>query len=53
MVDHVSLDIQTRILTAVRQSQANNQQMVHLLDSKIRSLYTVASGLVNDGAETL
>ena len=53
MADHVPLDIQTRILTAVRQSRTYNQQMVQLLDSKIRSLYTVASGLVNDGAETL
>ena len=53
MGDLVPQDIQTRILTAVRQSQANNQQMVQLLDSKIRSLYTAASGLVNDGAETL
>ena len=27
--------------------------MVNLLDSKIRSLYTAAAGLVNDGVETL
>ena len=44
MADHVPLDIQTRILTAVRQSHAYNQQMVQLLDFKIRSLYIVASG---------
>ena len=49
----VPQEIQTRILVAVRQSHANNQEMVQLLDSKIRSLYTVASGLVNDGVETL
>lgn len=48
-----TLDIQTRILTAFRQSHAINQQMVQLLDSKIRSLYTEACGLVNDRAETL
>ena len=43
MEDVVPQEIQTRILAAVRQSHANNQQMVQLLDSKIRSLYTVAS----------
>ena len=49
----VSLELQTMILTAVKQSQANNQQMVQLWDSKARSLYSAAAGLVNDGVETL
>ena len=49
----VPQEILTRILAAVRQSHANNQEMVQLLDSKIRSFYTAASGLVNDGVETL
>ena len=35
----VPQEIQTRILAAVRQSHANNQEMVQLLDSKIRSLH--------------
>ena len=48
MGDLVPQEIQTRILVAVKQSHTNNQQMVQLLDSKIRSLYTAASGLVND-----
>ena len=41
------------ILTAVKQSQANNQQMVQLLDAKARSLYSSVAGLVNDRVETL
>ena len=53
MGDLVPQDIKVRILAAARQSTANNQEMVQLLDSKIRSLYTTASGLVNDGVETL
>ena len=53
MKDEVPQEVQTRILTAVKQSQANNQQMVQLWDSKARSLYTAAAGLVNDGVETL
>ena len=38
---------------AVKQSQANNQQMVQLWDSKAKSLYSAVAGLVNDGVETL
>ena len=53
MGDRDPMDIKVRILAAARQSHANNQEMVQLLDSKIRSLYTAASGLVNDGVETL
>ena len=41
------------ILMAVKQSQANNQQNVQLLDAKARSLYSSAAGLVNDRVETL
>ena len=41
------------ILMAVKQSQANNQQMVQLWDSKAKSLYSGTAGLVNDGVETL
>ena len=53
MGDLVLQEIQDRILMAVRQSHTNKNQIVHLLDSKVRSLYTAASGLVNDGVETL
>ena len=53
MKDEVPLEVQTRILPAVKQSHANNQQMVQLWDSKARSLYTVAARLVNDRVETL
>ena len=48
MEDAVPQEIQIRILVAARKSHTNNQQMVQLLDSKIRSLYTRAAGLVND-----
>ena len=53
MEDLVPQEIQVRILVAARQSHASKQEMVQLLDSKIRSLYTAASGLVNEGVETL
>ena len=53
MGDEVSPEMKTMILMAVKQSQANNQQMVQLWDSKARSLYSAAAGLVNDGVETL
>ena len=53
MQDEVPQEFKTRILAAVKQSQANNQQMVQLWDSKARSLYSTAAGLVNDGVETL
>ena len=49
MGDDVSPEMKTMILMAVRQSQANNQQMVQLWDSKAKSLYSAAAGLVNDG----
>ena len=38
MGDEVSPEMQTKILAAVKQSQANNQQMVQLWDSKAKSL---------------
>ena len=53
MGDLVPHEIQIRILMAVRQSHSNNLQMVQFLDSKIRSLYTAASGLINNRVETL
>ena len=53
MGELVPQKIQIMILTAARQSHTSNQEMVQLLDSKIRSLYTAASGLVNDRVETL
>ena len=37
----------------VKQSHDRNQMKVRALDSTIRKLYEAASGLVNDGAETL
>ena len=53
MGDQVPQEIQNRILMAVRQTHTNNVQRVQLWDSKVRSLYSVASGLVNDRVETL
>ena len=53
MKDEVPQEVQTRILAAVKQSQANNQQMVQLWDSKAKSLYFAAAGLVNDRVERL
>ena len=40
MGDKVSPEMKVMILMAVKQSQANNQQMVQLLDSKAQSLYS-------------
>ena len=53
MGDEVSPEMKIMILAAVKESQANNKQMVQLLDPKARSLYSSAAGLVNDGVETL
>ena len=53
MGDSVPNDIKDRVLIAARESHARNQEKVQNLDSKIRSLYTTASGLVNDWKETL
>ena len=49
MGDQVSQEVQDRILMAVRQTHANNQEKVQLWDSKVRSLYSAAFVLVNDG----
>ena len=38
MGDKVPQEIKIRILAAAKQSHINNQQMVQLMDSKIRSL---------------
>ena len=51
--DQVPQEIQARILMAVRQAYLNNLQGVQQWDSKVRSLYTAESGLVNDRVETL
>ena len=40
-------------MNTVNQSLANNQDKVQVLDTTIRSLYTVDFGLVNNWAETL
>ena len=53
MGDEVFPEMKVKILTAVKQSQTNNQQMVQLLDTKAKSLYSSAASLVNDGVETL
>ena len=53
MGDQVSQEVQNRILTAVRQTHDNNLEKLQFWDSKVRSLYSAASGLVNDGVETL
>ena len=53
MGDWVPQDIKIRVLIAARESYTRNQEKVQTLNSKSRSLYTVASGLVNDGEETL
>ena len=51
--DQVSQEVQDRILMAVRQTHTKNLEKVQLWDSKVRSLYLAALGLVNDGVETL
>ena len=43
MGDKVSLEMKVMILTAVKQSQTNNQQMVQLLNTKAKSLYSSAA----------
>ena len=53
MGDSVPQDIKNRVLIAARESHTRNQEKVQALDSKFRSLYTAASGLVNDRGETL
>ena len=53
MEDEVSPEMKIMILTALRESQPNNQLMVQLLDAKARSLYSSVTGLVNDWVETL
>ena len=53
MGDQVSQEVQDRILMAVRKTHAENLKKLHLWDSKVRSLYSAASGLVNYGVETL
>lgn len=53
MGDSVPDDIKERFLIATRVSHIRNQEKVQNLDSTIRSLYTMASGLVNDGVEAL
>ena len=53
MEEEVSMEMKVMILMAVKQSQANNQQMVQLWDSKARSLHPAVAGLVNDGVEML
>ena len=47
--DEVSPEMKVMILTGVKESQANNQQMVQLLDAKAMILYSSAAWLVNDG----
>ena len=37
---------------AVKQAHVNNLEKLQLWDSKVRSLNTAGSGLVNDGVET-
>ena len=53
MGDWVPQDIKIRVLIAARESYTRNQEKMQTLNSKSRSLYTVASGLVNDREETL
>ena len=53
MGDQVPQEIKAKILVAVRQAHLKNLQRVQQWDSKVRSLYFAALGLVNDGVETL
>ena len=53
MGDSMNPEVKQRILSAVNQSLANNRDKMQVLDSTIRSLYSAASGQVNDGAEIL
>ena len=45
--------VKERIFIKVKQSHDKNQMKVRALDSIIRKLYEAASGLVNDGADSL
>ena len=49
----VNPETKERIMNAVNQSLASNRDKVQVLDSTIRSLYSAASRLVNNGAEIL
>ena len=51
MGDSIPEDIKSRVLIAAKESHAKNLEKVQNLDSIVRSLYTSASGLVNDGME--
>ena len=53
MGDSVPQEFKNKVLITARESHTRNQEKVQTLDSNIRSLYTSASGLVNDGVETL
>ena len=53
MRDLVPQGIKDRVLIATRDSHTRNQEKVKLLGSKFKSLYTTASGLVNEGVDTL
>ena len=53
MGDTVNPEVKQRIVSAINQSLANNRDKLQVLDSTIRSLCSAASGLVNNGAETL
>ena len=53
MGDQVPQKIKAKILAAVRQAHLNNLQRVQQWDSKVRSLYSAASGLVNNGIESI
>ena len=48
----VSQEVQTKILKAVRQAHVSNLERLQVWDSKVRSLYSAGSGLVNDGVES-
>ena len=53
MGDQVPQENQAKILLTVRQAHLNNLQRVQQWDSKVRSLYTTASGLVNNRIESI
>merc|ERR1711873_118491 len=52
MRDQVSQEVHSRILQAVKQMHVNNLWKLQIWDSKIGSLYSPGSGLVNDGVES-
>ena len=53
LLQDVPEEIRDRVNIAVEESYAENCRRVQALESKFRSLYTTAAGLVNDSTEAI